>query len=131
MNLNSVRLVCRELKSQVAFYEAVTGRQARWLADAFAEIAFASCTLAFSSEQAMQQFQAGAAHGADNRTAILEFRVDDVDAFYERLAPVLTTVVQPPTTMPWGNRSLLVRDVEGNLINVFTPVTDAARQRFG
>lgn len=128
MNLISVRLVCRDLKSQVAFYEAVTGLQASWLADAFAELAFAACTLAFSSEQAMNQFQAGAARGADNRSAIIEFRVGDVDALFERLKSV--TVVQPPTTMPWGNRSLLIRDVEGNLLNLFTPVTDAAKKRF-
>jgi hypothetical protein len=33
--------------------------------------------------------------------------------------------------MPWGNRSLLFRDPDGNLINFFTPTTDAARARFG
>ncbi len=32
--------------------------------------------------------------------------------------------------MPWGNRSLLFRDPEGNLINLFAPVTEAAKQRF-
>jgi hypothetical protein len=32
--------------------------------------------------------------------------------------------------MPWGNRSLLFRDPEGNLINIFAPVTEAAKQRF-
>ena len=29
--------------------------------------------------------------------------------------------------MPWGNRSLLFRDPDGNLVNFFTPVTPAAR----
>jgi hypothetical protein len=28
-----------------------------------------------------------------------------------------------PTTMPWGNRSLLIRDPDGNLVNLFTPIT--------
>lgn len=36
-----------------------------------------------------------------------------------------------PTTMPWGNRALLFRDPDGNLVNLFTPVTDQARQKFG
>ena len=26
--------------------------------------------------------------------------------------------------MPWGNRSILFRDPDGNLVNFFTPVTD-------
>jgi hypothetical protein len=28
--------------------------------------------------------------------------------------------------MPWGNRSILFRDPDGNLINFFTPVTEEA-----
>ena len=40
-------------------------------------------------------------------------------------------VVQAPTTMPWGNRSLLLRDPDGALVNLFTPVTEMARKKFG
>jgi hypothetical protein len=32
--------------------------------------------------------------------------------------------------MPWGNRSLLFRDPDGNLVNFFTPVTPAAIEKF-
>jgi len=38
--------------------------------------------------------------------------------------------VQKPTTMPWGNKSLLFRDPDGNLINLFTPVTSEAIKKF-
>src|SRR3979411_982014 len=38
--------------------------------------------------------------------------------------------VNEPTTMPWGNRSLLFRDPDGNLVNFFTPVTPAAVEKF-
>ena len=34
-------------------------------------------------------------------------------------------------TMPWGNRSLLFRDPDGNLVNFFTPVTPEARKKYG
>jgi hypothetical protein len=33
--------------------------------------------------------------------------------------------------MPWGNRSLLFRDPDGNLINFFTPVSSEAIRKFG
>lgn len=57
-----------------------------------------------------------------NRSVILEFRVDDVDAEYRRIADLVApALVQAPTTMPWGNRSLLFRDPDGNLVNLFTP----------
>lgn len=47
-----------------------------------------------------------------------------------RLAGFVEDVVQEPTTMPWGNRSLLFRDPDGNLVNFFTPVTPAAIAKF-
>jgi hypothetical protein len=31
--------------------------------------------------------------------------------------------------MPWGNRSLLFRDPDGNLVNYFTPVSREAIER--
>jgi uncharacterized glyoxalase superfamily protein PhnB len=71
------------------------------------------------------------ARAAANRTAIIEFRVADVDADYQRLAAYLgDALVQAPTTMPWGNRSLLFRDPDGNLVNFFTPLTPAAIAKF-
>ena len=33
--------------------------------------------------------------------------------------------------MPWGNRSLLFRDPDGNLVNFFTPVTEDVIARVG
>jgi hypothetical protein len=32
--------------------------------------------------------------------------------------------------MPWGNRSILFRDPDGNLVNLFTPVAEDAVKRF-
>ena len=70
------------------------------------------------------------ARPAANHTAIIEFRVDNVDHEYERLKKVFSEFVQEPTTMPWGNRSLLFRDPDGNLINFFTPVSAEAIKKF-
>jgi catechol 2,3-dioxygenase-like lactoylglutathione lyase family enzyme len=54
-----------------------------------------------------------------------------VDAEYQKLAEALRDfIVQAPTTMPWGNRSFLFRDPDGNLVNFFAPVTPEAIQRF-
>ena len=33
--------------------------------------------------------------------------------------------------MRWGNRSILVRDPDGNLVSIFTSVTEEAIRRFG
>lgn len=79
----------------------------------------------------MPLFGAGSAEPAPNRSAILEFLVVDVDEEWRRLKDALDIVVTEPTTMPWGNRALLFRDPEGSLVNLFTPVTEQARAKFG
>ncbi|MEU2834375.1 VOC family protein [Streptomyces lavendulae] len=56
--------------------------------------------------------------------------VDDVDGVHEDLSGFVDEFVSGPTTMPWGNRSLLLRDPDGNLVNFFTPVTPAAVAKF-
>ncbi len=71
-----------------------------------------------------------AARPADNSTVIIEFLVDDVDGVHQNLADFVEDFVNEPTTMPWGNRSLLFRDPDGNLVNFFTPVTQAAIDKF-
>ena len=72
----------------------------------------------------------GAARPADNHSVIIEFLVEDVDRVHQNLAGLVEDFVTEPTTMPWGNRSLLFRDPDGNLVNFFTPVTPAAIEKF-
>jgi predicted enzyme related to lactoylglutathione lyase len=131
VRLASVRVITNDVDRLVGFYEQVTGLASRRLAPQFAELVTPSCTLAIGAAETMALFSAGAAVPESNRTAIIEFLVDDVDAEYDRLAglAVDTEIVQKPTTMPWGNRSLLFRDPDGNLINYFTPLSDEARAR--
>lgn len=130
MNLASVRIITDDLDRLVAFYEKVTGISAMRPAPVFAEFVLPSCTLAIGHSQTVPLFAAGSARAADNHTVIIEFRVHDVDAEYARLKPLVDEWVQAPTTMPWGNRSALLRDPDGNLVNLFAPVTEEALQRF-
>jgi predicted enzyme related to lactoylglutathione lyase len=130
MDFVSTRIITDDIRRLVRFYEAVSGLPATWYTDDFAELATPSCTLAIGSTRTMALFGADAARPAANHSAIIEFRVADVDKEYEKLAQVIGDVVQPPTTQPWGNRSLLFRDPDGNLINFFTPVSAAAIRKF-
>ena len=129
MDLASIRMITDDLEPVVRFYEQVTGVSAVWPAPVFAELHLPSCTIAFGQTQTAQLFN-NAARPADNHTVIIEFVVDDVDSEYERLKLLVSEWVQEPTTMPWGNRSILFRDPDGNLVNLFTPVTEEAIKRF-
>ncbi len=130
MDFVSVRFITNDVRRLVGFYANVTGLPAKWYTEDFAELATPSCTLAIASKRTMDMFNAGAARPEANQTAIIEFRVADVDEAYKRLGSVVSGFVQEPTTQPWGNRSLLFRDPEGNLINFFTPVSAEAMARY-
>jgi catechol 2,3-dioxygenase-like lactoylglutathione lyase family enzyme len=65
-----------------------------------------------------------AAEQVGHGSVMLEFQVDDADAEHARLHNLQDAVIDfvlPPTTLPWGNRSIYFRDPDGNLINFFTP----------
>jgi uncharacterized glyoxalase superfamily protein PhnB len=129
MKLASTRLVAADIKAMVGFYEILTGHRAEWLAPVFAEIITPCATLAIGSVETVAVFKEGSAEPAANRTAIIEFQVDDVDKEFNRLKDKVK-VVQEPKTMPWGNRAAQFRDPEGTLVGMYTPVTDAAKARF-
>lgn len=131
MKFISTRIITADVKRLVDFYEMVTGASAIWGNELFAEVPTPIGTLAIGSDKTVPLFGDGSAEAAANRSAIVEFIVEDVDAEYERLRDRLVDVVTTPTTMPWGNRALLFRDPDGNLVNLFTPVTDEARAKFG
>jgi len=130
MNFVSIRIITDDIKRLVRFYEAATGLAPIWYTEDFAELVTPACTLAIASTRTMALFGTGAARPADNHSAIIEFRVGDVDEEFRRLADIIGDVVQEPATMPWGNRSLLFRDPDGNLVNFFTPVSAEAIGKF-
>ena len=132
MNLVSIRVITADLERLARFYERITGVSVRMYTEDFGELKMAGCVLAIGSTRTLRLFGGDIARPADNHSVIIEFRVDDVDADYRRLADLIgDSLVQQPTTMPWGNRSLLFHDPDGNLVNFFTPVSAEAREKFG
>lgn len=130
MNLVSVRIITADVDRMVDFYARLTSAPVDRPVPDFAEIRTPNGTLAVGSTRTVGLFGPGTAEPAANRSVIVELLVDDVDDAYASLQGWVTTFVNAPTTMPWGNRSLLLRDPDGNLVNLFSPATPAAREKF-
>ncbi|MCX5088249.1 VOC family protein [Streptomyces sp. NBC_00365] len=130
MDFFSIRVITGDVARLVDFYERATGLRASWSNEDFAELRTASATLAIAGTRTVPLFAPDAARPSDNRSVIIEFLVDDVDGVYENLTGFVADFVNKPTTMPWGNRSLLLRDPDGNLVNFFTPVSPDAIKKF-
>ncbi|MGV9944033.1 VOC family protein [Streptomyces sp. NPDC003401] len=130
MDLVSIRVITGDVARLVDFYEKATGVPAAWATEDFAELRTPNATLAIAGTRTVPLFAPGSARPADNHSVIIEFLVDDVDRVHGNLSGFVADFVNEPTTMPWGNRSLLFRDPDGNLVNFFTPVTPAAAEKF-
>jgi predicted enzyme related to lactoylglutathione lyase len=131
MKLASIRILTENLDRLIGFYEQVTSIKATRYTPDFAELVTPGGTLALAHVRTMEMFGTGGAQAAANRSAIIELRVDDVDRTFDQIASAIGEPVQRPTTMPWGNRSLLFRDPDGNLLNFFAPVTADAKKKLG
>jgi predicted enzyme related to lactoylglutathione lyase len=120
MDLASIRIITHDIDRLVRFYEMVTGMTATRPAPVFAELRTPSGTVAIASTATVAMLGDNAPQPASNDSIIIEFLVADVDVEFARLVGALDDVALPPTTMPWGNRSTLFRDPDGNLVNLFS-----------
>ncbi len=119
MRLAYARIVTKDVESLARFYQAITGIVPIGSED-YVELKTVGATLAISSKRSVDLFNAGAAEPAANRSLIVDFEVEDIDHERSRLRDLVVDVVLEPTDQPWGNRSMLFRDPDGNLINFFS-----------
>ena len=121
-SLITVCLITNDVSRLVNFYSEVLRIPAQLTGTDYAEFPTAAGVLAIFSAKAQEKYIPHSVEPASNHTAILEFRVSDVDQEYARLKDLVKTWVKPPTTQPWGTRSTYFRDPDGNLINFFARV---------
>jgi uncharacterized glyoxalase superfamily protein PhnB len=114
-------LITNNVKRLVDFYEPILAVRAKWSGKDYAEFPTGVGVLAIFSEEAQERYIPGSTKAAKNKSIVLEFRVADVDQQYRRLQSAVKTWVKPPTTQPWGTRSIYFRDPDGNLVDFYTP----------
>jgi uncharacterized glyoxalase superfamily protein PhnB len=123
MKLAQARLVTNDVPALARFYEELLGIAPIGSED-YVELRIPGSTLAISSKRSVDLFNAGAAEPAANQSVILDCQVKDVDRERFRLQELIGEFVLEPTDQPWGSRSMLFRDPDGNLINFFAPIRE-------
>jgi predicted enzyme related to lactoylglutathione lyase len=122
MDLAQCRMVTDDVEGLAGFYARLLGVPTA-LNEYYVEIQAGPASVGFSRRRFTEHREADGppAPGQGRRDEIiLDFLVDDVDAESPRIAALGVDLVMPPTTQPWGNRSMLFRDPAGNLVNVFS-----------
>jgi predicted enzyme related to lactoylglutathione lyase len=123
MELVQSRIVTDDVQRLAAFYATLV-RAEVVLNDYYVEVPTGAVSVGFSRRHFTEYRENQAAcPGCPPHRAqvILDFQARDVDAEYPRVAGLGVDWVTPPTTQPWGNRSMIFKDPAGNLINVFSP----------
>lgn len=89
--------------------------------DQFCVVHVPGAQLSIFDVRGMENMAPGSVDQAGTGSMTLEFRVADVDAIFDRLTCQEVQVVKPPTTQPWGRRSVWIRDPDGNIVNLYRP----------
>jgi predicted enzyme related to lactoylglutathione lyase len=122
MELVQSRIVTDDVARLAGFYARLL-RVPVTLNDYYVEVQAGPASVGFSRRRFTEyrdDDSQDAAAGPRPDQVILDFVVDDVDAEYPRIAALGVQWVLPPTTQPWGNRSMIFRDPAGNLVSVFS-----------
>jgi predicted enzyme related to lactoylglutathione lyase len=123
VELAQSRIVTDDVARLAGFYASLLGVPVA-LNEYYVEVQAGPTSVGFSrrrfTEYRDDSQEAPGAGRQPRDEVILDFLVDDVDAEYPRVTALGVEWVMPPTTQPWGNRSMIFRDPAGNLVNVFS-----------
>jgi predicted enzyme related to lactoylglutathione lyase len=123
MELVQSRIVTDDVEAMATFYATLVGVPVT-TNEFYVEVPTGSMSVGFSkrrfTEEQGTKGSCSSSLGAERGDVILDFVADDVEAQYLRIQTLGVHWVMPPTTQPWGRRSMLFRDPEGHLVNVFS-----------
>ena len=117
-----------DVKAALDFYEAAFGIKPRSGGDFgdYAECETGDTTLAFSAERMADELGVTITPNRPDGTAAgieLAFVTDDVAASYAQAIGAGATAVSEPKQMPWGQTVSYVRDLNGVLVEICSPVS--------
>lgn len=119
--LKSVCLISDDVLELRDFYASLLGLTPEG-DESFVTFSAPDMNLSISSTQLLVEMVPGFMNELQPGNFFLEFEVEDVDREYERLKALKIKVIKPPTTQPWGLRSVWFYDIQGNKINFYAPV---------
>ena len=119
----SMCLITADVSRLRNFYEKALQLQAEG-SESFVRFPLIDIPLTIFHTTGMEQMASGSTQGAGAGNVVLEFEVEDVDKEYARLLKLHVPIVKPPTTQPWGLRSVWFRDPDGNIVNFFAHVKE-------
>ena len=126
MRFNGICIISPDVRRLAEFYIRLLGAEGS-VNSTFVGLATEGASLSIFSEEEMEIMAPGSMEGAGRGSYTIEFEVDDVDRQHDRLQAMQVPIVKPPTTQPWGRRSVWFRDPDGNMVNFYANVAPAGQ----
>ena len=128
MKFGYVILYVKDVKSALDFYEKAFGLKRGFIMETgqYAEMVTGDTKLCFADAQfAKPENLEFHANGLDKPAAPIEiaFVTDDLESAYQRAINAGCKSILKPTQKPWGQEVSYVRDINGFLVEICTPVS--------
>ena len=128
MKFSYTILYVSNVNHAVAFYEKAFGIESRFIHESgqYAEMETGSTALAFTSNELAESNlpQGFRKNDLSDLPAGIEiaFTTDDVSGAFNRAVEAGAIAVAEPQTKPWGQQVAYVRDLEGVLVEIASPM---------
>ncbi len=119
-------LYVTDVAGTLGFYRDAFGLETAMLHESgdYGELSTGDTRLAFSSLRLMQELgKKPSSPNPESPAFEIAFETDNVAALLEKATSAGATLVQSAEEMPWGQTTAYVRDINGFLVEICTPVT--------
>jgi catechol 2,3-dioxygenase-like lactoylglutathione lyase family enzyme len=124
VQVTHICIITPQFARQQEFYTRLLRLEPKKFTEDYVEFQLPGAVVSLYEEASFAQLAPEAVPKPGTGGVMLELQVANVDREFERLHSLglKLDIVLPPTTFPWGNRSFYLRDPDGNLVNVYSPV---------
>lgn len=121
-------LYVENVSDTLAFYESAFGMKQAMLHESgdYGELDTGSTTLSFSSLQLMQELGKNPGKASEKPAFEIAFETEDVSGALTKALEAGATLVQKAEDMPWGQTTAYVKDNNGFLVELCSPMANQA-----
>ena len=123
MKVTHICIITPQFAKMQEFYRRILHLEPKQFQEDYVEFQTPGAIVSLYEEASFAQIAPAAVPKPGTGGMMLELQVADVDQEFRRLhrsRPQQSKSCMPPTTFPWGNRSMYLRDPDGNLINLYS-----------
>lgn len=119
LKLDMIAIWTNDIKAMKKFYHHVLGFEVNQELESYVEFKNENIRLTICERHVMNSYSEAFKEKVSGQQFELAFCCDNVDETYEMLLKKGAKGIHPPADMPWGQRTALFSDPDGNIHEIF------------